>query len=145
MPGATFHHTITVDAPPDAVWDQLQTPEIWRSLGPVQEVWDPVHDDGVLTGFSWSTELGGVTYEGTGTALNAERPDRYRLELDTSEMAGTIGVDLTAADGRGTNVDVTVELRSKGLLSSMFFPIVARAIGDGLPEQVEAMAKSLSG
>ena len=144
MPSAAFHHTITIDAPPDDVWGRLQEPEIWRSVGPVQNLWDPEIEDGVLAGFQWSTDIGGVVYKGTGTATIKDRPEQYQLVLDTSEMAGTITVDLSEGTPGETIVDVTLELRSKGLLSSMFFPVVSRAIGGGLPAQVEDMAAQLS-
>jgi carbon monoxide dehydrogenase subunit G len=144
MPSSSFEHTINVDAPAAAVWDRLQDPEVWTALGPVQEVWDPVIEDGVLISFSWSTDIGGTTYEGTGSAVSANRPDRYDIALDTSQMKGTIGVALSPANQHRTDVNVTVELEPKGLLSSMFFPIVSRAIGDGLPDQVDALAASLT-
>lgn len=144
MPSATYQHSITIDADSAQVWDGLQDPDIWSSLGPVQKVWDPAIEDGVLTGFQWSTEMGGITYEGTGTATIRERPEQYQLVLDTSEMAGTITVDLMNGSEGGTEVAVTVELRSKGFLSSVLFPMVSRAVGDGLPEQVEDMATRLA-
>jgi carbon monoxide dehydrogenase subunit G len=143
MPSATYQHTISVDAAPPEVWDGLQEPEIWSKLGPVQKLWDPVVEGGVLEGFRWSTNIGGVVYEGTGTTTVKDRPGRFQLVLDTSEMAGTITVDLSEGNPGGTSATVTVELRSKGLLSSVFFPVVSRAIGDGLPEQVEGMAAQL--
>jgi carbon monoxide dehydrogenase subunit G len=143
MPSATFHHTVSVDAPRDAVWDSLQQPDMWRSVGPVQELWDPTVEDGVLTGFQWSTNVGGMVYNGTGVAIDQERPDHYSLVLDTSEMAGTITVDLTDANPGGTVLDVTVELQSKGLLSSLFFPVVSGAIGAGLGAQIQDMAERL--
>jgi len=143
MPSSTFEHSVHIDASPADVWDGLQSPQIWSSLGPVQEVWDPVIEDGVLTGFQWSTQVGSASYDGTGTATIQDRPDRYQLILDTSEITGTITVDLSATNPGGTDVDVTVEFRSKGFLSSMFFPMVSKAIGDGLPEQIEEMAAQL--
>lgn len=143
MPSTTLHDSVGVDASPDAVWDRLQEPDIWRSIGPVQEVWDPVVEDGLLTGFQWSTDIGGVVYSGTGAAVNADPPHHYELVLDTSEMAGTISVDLTEGSPGGTDIDVTVELQSKGLLSSMFFPVVARALGDGLSDQLNELAMRL--
>lgn len=145
MPSATYRHTVTIDAAPEQVWDGLQEPDIWSSLGPVQNVWDPVVNDGVLDGFRWSTEIGGVVYNGTGRATVQERPDEYELVLDTSEMSGTITVVLSPANPGGTDATVTVELRSKGLLSSMFFPLVSRAVGDGLADQVQGMAARLEG
>jgi carbon monoxide dehydrogenase subunit G len=145
MPSATYQYTISIDAAPPEVWDGLQEPEIWSTLGPVQKLWDPRVEDGILEGFQWSTDIGGVVYQGTGTTTVKDRPERFQLVLDTSEMAGTITVDLSDGNPGGTNVTVTVELRSKGILSSVFFPVVSRAIGDGLPEQVEGMAGRLGG
>ena len=128
------------------MWDKLQEPSIWKSIGPVRELWDPTFENGVLTGFQWSTDIGGVVYDGTGTAVDHERPFRYELVLDTSEVAGSIAVDLAQSDnGSGTGIDVTLELRSKGLLSSMFFPLVSRAFGEGLPDQVQDLATRLDG
>ena len=45
MPSATFTETVTIDADPANVWDQLQEPDVWASLGPVQKVWDPIIED----------------------------------------------------------------------------------------------------
>ena len=144
MPSATFTETVTIDAAPANVWDQLQEPDVWASLGPVQKVWDPIFDDGVLTGFTWSTDIGGKVYEGTGKTIAHQRPDRYELLLDTSEMSGTITADLSAANPGGTEAVVAIELKSKGLLSSMFFPAIKNAIGSGFPQQVSEMGTRLS-
>ena len=144
MPSATFTETVTIDSDPADVWDQLQEPDVWASLGPVQKVWDPIFADGVLTGFTWSTDIGGKVYEGTGKAISFQRPDRYELVLDTSEMSGTITADLSPANPGGTEAVVSIELKSKGLLSSMFFPAIKNAIGSGFPGQVSDMGERLS-
>jgi len=144
MPSATFTETVTIDTDPANVWDQLQEPDVWASLGPVQKVWDPVFDDDVLTGFTWSTDIGGKVYEGTGKAISHRRPDRYELMLDTSEMSGRITADLSPSNPAGTEAVVAIELKSKGLLSSMFFPAIKNAIGSGFPQQVTDMGARLS-
>ena len=144
MPSATFSESVAIDVDPPEVWDQLQEPDVWASLGPVQKVWDPIIEDGVLTGFTWSTDIGGKVYEGTGKVLDHHRPDRYQLVLDTSEMAGTITAELSSGNPGGTDAVVEIEIRSKGLLSSMFFPAIRNAIGSGFPEQVSDMGIRLS-
>jgi len=144
MPTATFTESIAISAAPTDVWDRLQEPGIWATVGPVQKVWDPAIDEGVLTTFKWSTDIGGKIYEGIGTALNHERPANYRIVLDTSEMAGTINVDLVDGNPGGTLATVSIEIRSKGLLSSMFFPAIRNAIGSGFPDQVADMGTRLS-
>ena len=59
MPSATFSESVAINVDPAKVWDQLQEPDVWASLGPVQKVWDPIVEDAVLTGFTWSTDIGG--------------------------------------------------------------------------------------
>jgi carbon monoxide dehydrogenase subunit G len=144
MPSATFTETVTIDAGPGEVWDRLQEPNIWQSVGPVQKVWDPTIEDGVLRDFQWSTNIGGKVYEGVGTALEHDRPDRYVLDLDAGEMAGKISTDLSASNPGGTDVVVSIELRSKGMLSSLFFPAIKKAVGSGFPDQVADMASQLT-
>ena len=101
-------------------------------------------EDGVLLTFKWSTDIGGKVYEGVGTALEHDRPDRYVLDLDAGEMAGKISTDLSAGNPGGTDVVVSIELRSKGMLSSLFFPAIKRAVGSGFPDQVAGMASQLA-
>ncbi len=144
MPSATFTETVSIDAAPDEVWDRLQEPSIWQSVGPVQKVWDPTIEDGVLQTFKWSTNIGGKVYKGEGKALQHSRPAHYELLLDTSEMSGTISVDLTSGNPGGTSAVVSIELKSKGMLSSMFFPAIKKAVGSGFPQQVTDMGAQLS-
>lgn len=143
MPSATFTETVVIDADPADVWDRLQAPDIWAAVGPVQDVWDPTVEDGVLQRFQWSTNIGGKVYKGAGTATSHDRPDQYRLLLDTSEMSGEVTVELSQGNPGGTVAVVAIEIRSKGLLSSMFFPAIRNAIGSGFPDQVADMANEL--
>ncbi len=144
MPSATFTETVEINATPGEVWDRLQEPSIWQSVGPVQKVWDPTIENGVLQTFKWSTNIGGKEYKGDGKALDHTRPGHYKLLLDTSEMSGTISVDLTPGNPGGTNAVVAMELKSKGMLSSMFFPAIKKAVGSGFPQQIADMVTELS-
>jgi hypothetical protein len=143
MPSATFTETVTIDAAPSDVWDRLQSPSIWESVGPVQKVWDPTIENGVLLLFKWSTNIGGKVYEGVGTALEHDRPNRYVLDLDAGEMAGKITSVLSSGNPGGTEAEVSIELRSKGMLSSLFFPAIKNAVGAGFPDQVADMGNEL--
>lgn len=144
MPSATFTETVEIDAAPVEVWDRLQAPEIWESVGPVQKVWDPTIEDGVLRTFKWSTNIGGKVYEGVGTALEHQRPNLYVLDLDAGEMAGKVAANLSPGNPGGTTAEVSIELRSKGMLSSLFFPAIKNAVGSGFPEQVADMGAQLA-
>jgi hypothetical protein len=66
-----------------------------------------------------------------------------KLELDAREVAGTLETHLSP-NGQGTTiVTVTLEVVSRGTLSTLFFPVVSEAIAKGLPAQVDRFADSL--
>ena len=49
--------TVTVDAPPALVWDQLQEPDIWSAIGPVEQVFMSHYDSVTSVGETFE-ELG---------------------------------------------------------------------------------------
>jgi carbon monoxide dehydrogenase subunit G len=140
MPVASFHHTAIVDAPIESVWQRLQSEETWALLGPVERIWDAVHDpSGELVAYQWSAVVGPTTYRGSGRVSASDAPHRMALELDSSEVTGELTARLSS-NGAGTTLDVSLDIASKGVLAGMFFPIVAAAVGNGLPEQVDGFA-----
>ena len=46
------------------------------------------------------------------------------------------------ASNPGTEITVTLDVSSRGLLSTMFFSLVANTIGSGLPRSVDEFADS---
>jgi carbon monoxide dehydrogenase subunit G len=48
-----------------------------------------------------------------------------------------------ASTSAGTEIEVDLHVESVGLLSTMFFPVVAGAVGSGLPRAVDAFANGL--
>ena len=66
------------------------------------------------------------------------------LALDAREVVGALEARLEANGDGTTVVTVTLEVQSRGTLSTMFFPVVSEAIAKGLPAQVERFASSLS-
>ena len=59
--------------------------------------------------------------------------------IENSEVRGVTTVQLTD-DGPGTRVEVTLEVEGVGMFGSMFFPVIARTIGSGLPRTVDEFA-----
>ena len=145
MPSQTFTHEATADAPVDEVWATLDRPETWESIGGVDRVFDPKIDDrGRLVGFSFDTLAGGRRY--VGTAIPNERVELSRMawNIQNSEMKGVTSVTL-APTASGTVITVTLDVESVGVLSSVLFPMIAGAIGSGLPRAVDRFAAGFEG
>lgn len=118
------------------MFDALQNPGTWEGVGPIDEVWDAEHDDLLLTSFRWRARAAGRTWDGTATRTDEESRSSMTLELDSPEVSGAITVSIVP-DAGGSHLEVTIRARSKGLLSGMFWGIIADAIRTGLPRQVE--------
>ncbi len=144
MPRATFTHQATAQAPIDAVWDSLQQAETWANIGPVENVTDPeMGDQGLLESFRWSTTVAMKSYKGTARVIAADLGERMRLDLDAREVAGSLEAHLAPNGNDTTVVTVTLEVISRGTLSTLFFPVMSEAIAKGLPTQVDRFAESL--
>ncbi|MDJ0498885.1 MAG: SRPBCC family protein [Acidimicrobiia bacterium] len=144
MPRATFSHQAVAAAPAEAVWERLQLAETWANIGPVEDVIESVsREDGQLESFVWTTTVAMKHYTGTAAVSDAVYGQRMTLDLDAREVAGTLEAHL-APNGNGTTiVTVTLEVVSRGTLSTLFFPVVSEAVARGLPDQVDRFAQSL--
>jgi hypothetical protein len=144
MPRATFTHQATADATVEDVWKSLQRAETWADIGPVEDVSDAkMTPDGLLQSFRWSTTVAMKRYPGTARVAAVAVGEHMKLELDAREVAGTLETHLSP-NGQGTTiVTVTLEVVSRGTLSTLFFPVVSEAIAKGLPAQVDRFADSL--
>lgn len=144
MPRASFSHNVELTRPVNDVWATLQDAATWSGIGPVDEVWDPVHDeDGALESFQWSAHVGPTKYKGSAVVAIADAPHHMKFNLDSSELTGSLIADL---DGdKSPRMAVTLEVVSKGTMAALFFPLIAEAIGRGLPDQVERFAVTLNG
>lgn len=144
MPRATFTHQAKADATIDDVWTSLQLAETWADIGPVEHVSDEeVDPDGLLQSFRWSTSVAAKRYPGTARVVSRKVGEHMTLELDAREVAGTLETHLFANGGTTTVVTVTLEVVSRGTLSTLFFPVVSETIAKGLPAQVDRFAESL--
>jgi carbon monoxide dehydrogenase subunit G len=144
MPKTRFTHHAVAAAPAHIVWQRLQDAATWAAIGPVEEVWDPRHDDdGTLRSYRWKTVVGPRAYLGSATVVASEPDRRMALHLDGSEITGDLVAELTPDGDTGTTMTVTLAIESVGVLSTLFFPVVADAVGRGLPAQVDAFVRSL--
>lgn len=124
------------------MWRALDWPSTWEGIGGVDRVIDPVIDDeGRLQGFAFETVVAGTKYLGEATPNAREEEQMMTLNIANSEIRGSIRIDLSEA-GEGTLIRVTLDVESAGVLSAMFFPVIARSIGNGLPRAIEKFAAS---
>jgi carbon monoxide dehydrogenase subunit G len=144
VPRETFTHTSFASAPIDEVWAALDRVETWEAIGGVDRVLDPVIEDGQLKGFSFETITLGTTYLGQARPDRREEGRLMSWSIDNSEIEGKMAVALAATDER-TRVTVTVDIESRGLVSSVLFPVIAGALGRGLPRAVDEFARSWAG
>ena len=145
MPRATFTHQATALAGTEEVWTALQTAETWANIGPVEDVRDPEIDDtGHLRSFRWSATVASRRYPATARVSKLAPNERMKLDLDAREVVGSLEAHLEPNGDGTTIVTVTLEVVSRGTLSTLFFPVVSEAIAKGLPTQVEHFAASLS-
>lgn len=144
MPRATFTHQATAQATIEAVWESLQQAETWANIGPVENVTDPRADEhGLLESFRWSTTVAMKSYQGTAKVAATDLGERMKLDLDAREVAGSLEAHLVPNGDDTTIVTVTLEVISRGTLSTLFFPVMSEAIARGLPTQVDEFAQSL--
>ncbi len=121
------------------MWKRFQLPETWKGIGPIDDVGDIRIDGDRLVSFTWKTHIGPSRYRGRSSLMENAPGKRVVMRLDSSEMNGTLSVDLTAA-GASTLMDVRLDYITKGTMSSLFFPIISEAIEKGLRSQVDDFA-----
>ena len=143
MPERSFAHAVQAAVGIDTAWRALQDEATWGAVGGVDQVWDAFHDpDGALRSYRFKATAG-RQYEGTAVVVESVRGERMAVVLSTSEVDGQISVALRPTNQGHTEVAVTLDLRSKGWLSTALFPVVAGAVGSGLPANVESFARRI--
>jgi carbon monoxide dehydrogenase subunit G len=143
VPDQSFQHTATTPVAVEEVWRALDLPATWEAIPGVDRVIDPVFDaSGQLQRFSFESAVGGRRYDGRATPAGRETERLIGWDIITSEIKGRIWVGLIP-DGAGTRVDVHLDVEGVGILGSLFFPVIASAIGSGFPETVEEFVGQL--
>ncbi len=122
----------------------MNDPKSWESIPGVDRILESVVDqEDQLQGFSFESLAAGKRYLGRAIPAGREPEKMMAWDIETSEVRGRIIVSLAGA-GEGTRVDVTLRMESVGVLSSVFFPVIAAAIEDGFPRSVDEFAAHLS-
>jgi len=143
MPAARFSHHAITPADVDGAWAALQRPDTWAQLAGVRDVSGAVHSpEGLLEQFLFVVAVAGQSYSGKAMTVRRSPLEEMALNIRSSELEGTITVALEPVDA-STELRVSLELVPKGLLSTMFFPAITKAVGGGLAEQVDGLAAKM--
>lgn len=142
MAEATYQHSSRSTASVDEVWERLQEPSTWATVAGVDSTSDHTRDETGLTGFGFSTSIGGIAYRGNATVAEARRGESMTLAITSNELTGSITVELEP--GRNdTGLTVTMKMRPKGFVGTMVFPLVTAAVRSGFAESVDRLATSV--
>ena len=143
MADQSFEHSATTPADVGEVWEALGLPATWEAIPGVDRVVDPIFDDsGILAGFSFESAVGGRRYNGRAIPAGREEGRMIGWDISTPEIRGRILVGLAPA-GDLTRVDVRLDVEGVGMLGSIFFPVIASAIGSGFADTVEEFVAAL--
>jgi Polyketide cyclase / dehydrase and lipid transport len=143
MPGQSFQHAATTSLEPSQVWEFLDEPHTWEAIPGVNRVFDPTVDpDGRLRGFSFESDVGGRRYVGKATPAGREEGRLMAWDIDSAEIKGKVAIEL-GPNADGTRVQVRLHVEGAGMLGSLFFPVIASAIGSGFAGTVEEFVAGL--
>jgi len=143
MPGQSFVHAAVTPASVTDVWKSLDEPTTWEAIPGVNRVIDPMVDSvGRLRGFSFESDVGGRKYLGKATPARREEGRLIAWDIDSSEIKGKVAIEIGRQDD-GTNVQVRLDVEGAGMLGSLFFPVIASAIGSGFAATVEEFVAGL--
>jgi hypothetical protein len=137
MPGSRYAHTTTAHAARERVWEALQEAETWSGIGPIDEVWEDVHSDGELVSFRWAATAAGRRWKGSARTSRVVPGELMELELRSPEVRGSISCGLASSADATTDVTVTMDVAAAGLLATMFWGTVDRAIRSGFAGHVD--------
>ena len=140
MPRGSFAHKVVVPGTPEDVWGRFQDPSTWKGIGPIDDIGNVRHDGDRLVSFDWVTHVGPTRYRGKSSMIENLPGERLLMRLSSTEMGGRLTVVLTGDDTHATLVEVTLDFATKGTMSSLFFPVIAEAVKNGLRSQVDAFA-----
>jgi hypothetical protein len=142
VPSETFSYSAIARATPSRLWEALQSVETWAELGGVSEIFDTTHDEHGLAGYRFTAEAGGRRYQGQARRASVRPGEEMSMEIETSEIKGVLDIRIEPWDF-GSKLTVELTAHSKGFRAGLLFPIIAAAVGGGLPHNVDTFLDSL--
>ncbi len=117
---------------------------MWIGVGPIEHVRDPAFTaEGYLDRYRWDATIAGRRWDGTATTRHAEPGRKMEIHLDSSEMAAVVTAQLTPGE-TGTEMGVTIQARSKGMLSGLFWGVIDQTIRSSIKDQSKRFSERLA-
>lgn len=140
----TFTHSAQLHVARPTAWTSLQDPATWAGIAGVDEIRDArFTDDGTLAGYAFTVQAGPHTVRGSATTVLVAPNSTMRIDIASAEMTGWIQATLAGED-HAPVVTVDLSMRPKGLLATMFYPLIAQAVGREFPAHVQGFADRLN-
>lgn len=139
-----FSHSIRLAVSPEEAWPRLQHATTWSGIGGIDAVSEARHHpSGVLESFRFVVVAAGTRIRGTATTVEHVEYEMLELSINSTEITGGVTTQLSARDASGTKLRVMLEMRAKGFLAGMFYPVIAQTVARSLPTQVEKFGARL--
>lgn len=142
MPSASFRHQATTRARLEQVWDELQDSSTWAEVAGAERTYEVETTGTGLQRFKFEARVGGIAYTGTAKVTLADEPTQMTVQVNSSHLVGAIDVQMSPA-AEGTDIVVTMTMRSAGFVTALAFPAITAAVDNGFADSVERLAHRL--
>ena len=89
----------------------------------------PTTPTGCSPASSFTVVAAGTRIVGKAARTDYRQNELLVLSISSSELVGEITARLTANDASGTKLRMVLEMRAKGFLAGMFYPLIAQTVG----------------
>jgi hypothetical protein len=139
-----FFHRARASNQVEVVWKELQRPSTWAQIGGVERLSEErFNQNGELLGYRFAIIVGGSEYLGTATRSAAIKEKYMVMQIDSTQVRGEISVGLEP-EGDATWVALSLSIASKGLFSSMLFPLIVKGVAGGFDDAAARFVHSLN-
>jgi len=126
-------------------WRALQDPQTWAAIAGVDQINDVGYAaDGSLAGYAFKVTVGIHTIRGSAKTVEAVAPRLMRLAISSAELTGWVQAAIGETFAGSPELTVSLSMRPRGLLATMFYPIIVQTAGSEFPGQVRRFVDGLN-
>ena len=141
----TFSHSSTLAVTAAEAWRALQDPQTWAAIAGVDEINEVAYAaDGGLAGYAFKVTAGVHTIRGSAKTVEADAPTLMRLDISSTELTGWVQAVISETFTGLPELTVSLSMRPRSLLATMFYPIIVQTAGSEFPGQVQGFVDGLN-